>query len=116
MNNTQKEFTGTLIGYTELLTVLFKEDNLESVLKRDIELNDFPDVLFDVRCFDGIAIATTCPDADGRRTNVVLTYPQLESMDMNEKCKCLEYLGFLINPKNINYNTFLFNSNTTLPD
>lgn len=87
INDFFESHAGALNGYNKLAKVMIETNKLNSVLETGIELKEFSDCVFTVRCFDGVALAVS------DKVNVVLEYPTKKELTHEQLQKCLEYRG-----------------------
>lgn len=79
--------TSGVNGYEKLAAVMTGINTLNSVLETDIEIKNIDDCTFNVRCFDGVALAVN------DKMNVVLEYPTKNELTHEQLKECLRYRG-----------------------
>lgn len=82
-------------------------NTLNSVLETDIEIKNIDDCTFNVRCFDGVALAVN------DKMNVVLEYPTKNELTHEQLKECLRYRGL---QEHISIYTTLTSAKTTFGD
>lgn len=81
--------TDAFNGYTAIAKLLVSTEQLHSVLETDIEVKGIDEGTFNVRCFDGVALAVN------DKMNVVLSYPLKFNLTNENIKECLCYRGLL---------------------
>lgn len=89
INNFFESHTCGLNGYTAIAKLLVSTEQLDSVLETDVEIRGIDDDTFNVRCFDGVALAVN------DKMNVVLSYPLKFNLTNENIKECLCYRGLL---------------------